>query len=311
MPRFGVAWWITLLCAVILTGCGDDDVSGNNNNNGTGIIGRQEALEACLASDACGVMPFLYASLCLEANWDQQYHTSTLPIWNTLYRCVLDSAGDCDAVLACYGGGAAPAACGSTQEGYCDGDKRVFCDTFDNRLYVQDCASANQVCRIAEVAVGVPAPVCVAGPCEGDPDPGECRGNLLLSCDQGSRYLRDCAALGLVCGDGMTGNVKACVGDGDACDSYAYTATCEGTVVTRCVQNRLDILDCAQMPGDKTCEPGRDECVAAGTQCEAGQESCQGSLIRVCVDGSIRQVDCLSLGFSRCELRAGGAHCRP
>ena len=299
------------ICAALCSlaaGCGDDDGAGNNND--TGIITRQQALEACLSADACGIMPFVYASLCVEASWDQQLHTSTLPIWNAIYRCVLASSGSCSAVRACFGGGSEPPSCASASDGYCDGDIRVFCDTFDHSLYTQDCSLAAQVCLVSEVATGTMAPVCAAGPCQEAPDPGECRGNLLLSCDREVRYLRDCAALGLVCGDGLSG-VKACVGDGAACDSYTFVPTCDGKVVTRCVHNRLDTLDCAQLPGDKTCEPGRTECVAAGTQCEAGQESCQGSLIRVCVDGSIKQVDCQTLGYSRCELRSGGAHCRP
>lgn len=98
-----------------LPGCGDDDSNGNQNQGQ--IIPREDVAKACLASDACGVMPFLYASLCVEANWDQQYHTSTVPIWNAVYACVLQNAGDCGAVRACFGGGAEPPPAGQRPTG--------------------------------------------------------------------------------------------------------------------------------------------------------------------------------------------------
>ncbi len=293
---------------LLAAGCGDDD---NVNNNQPQVIVRDDVLRACLISDGCGVMPFAYASLCVEANWDQQYHTGTVPIWSTLYQCVLDKAGDCDQVQACFGGGSEPQACGSVADGYCDGSTRVYCDSFDQKLYSQYCGDANQSCVMSEVSQGILAPVCGLGTCATATDEAECRGNLLISCDAGALAVRDCSALGLICGDSATGTSKACVGDGDACDSYAYTPTCNGTVVTRCIQNRLNTFDCANLPGDKTCEPGRDQCVAAGTQCEPGQESCQTSTIRVCLDGSIHEIDCQDLGFTQCETLTGGAHCRP
>lgn len=289
--------------------CGDDD--GGDNENSSQIITRNEALRACLAADACGVMRFLYASLCVEANWDQQYHTGTVPIWNRIYQCVLQNLGDCEAIGACFGGGAAPQACSSTGDGYCDGNVRYYCDTFDQKLYAQDCSIANQVCVMAQMSPTVQAPVCAQGPCDTGSNPTECRGNLLYNCDQGAYVIRDCSALGLVCGDAAMGSNQTCVGEGAACDSNTYEATCEGSVITRCVQNRLNELDCSTLPGDLTCESGRDECVPNGTQCEPGQESCQSGTVRICVDGSLEQIDCAELGLPSCEVVSGGAHCRP
>lgn len=163
---------------------------------------------------------------------------------------------------------------------------------------------------MSEVATNVLAPVCGLGECLDD-HAAECRGNLLVSCSQGAILMRDCSAFGLVCGDTAMGNGKACTGDGGGCDSSNFTTTCQGTVIHRCVENRLSDFDCTSLPGDKTCDAVQGQCVSAGTQCEAGQESCQGSTIRVCLDGHIQEVDCQEFGYTRCELVAGGAHCRP
>jgi hypothetical protein len=299
-----------LVLAVLSAGaCSDDD--GGSNQNQPQIISRGDALRACLAADACGVMRFLYASLCLEANWDHQYHTGTVAVWNAIYVCVLDHLGDCDAIANCFGAGAPPQPCDSTADGYCDGSIRYYCDTFDNKLYAQDCSAANQVCVMAQMSPTVQAPLCAQGPCDSGSRPTECRGNLLYTCDQGAYVIRDCSAMGLVCGDSVTGPNQTCVGEGGGCDSNNYDPSCEGTVLTRCVQNRINVLDCSTLPGDLTCEPGRDECVPAGTQCDPGQESCQSGTVRICLDGSLEQIDCAELGLPACELISGGAHCRP
>lgn len=312
LPRSAVTSFSLLVLlagsVVAATACGDDD--GGSNHNAPPVLSREDALRACVAADACDVMPFLYAALCVEANWDQQYQTGTVPIWSTIYRCVLSHLGDCPGIQACFGGGSDPQPCATASDGRCDGNTRVYCDTFDQRLYTQNCLSANQVCVMSEVVQGVLAPVCGLGSCDPQTDSAECRGNLLVNCDAGVLILRDCAADGLTCGDGLQGR-KACVGGGGQCDETTFTPTCEGSVLTRCVQNQTNVVDCASLVGDLTCEPGQDQCVVAGTQCDSGQESCQVSTIRVCVDGTFQVIDCLDLGFSRCETRAGGAHCRP
>ena len=303
---------LLLLLAFVLSGlsaaCGDDD--GGSHHNTPPVLSREDALRACVAADACDVMPFLYAALCVEANWDQQYQTGTIAIWSTLYRCVLEHLGDCAGIQACFGGGIPPAPCTSAADGYCNSNTRVYCDTFDQRLYTQNCLSANQVCVMTEVVQGVEAPVCGLGACDPNVDSAECRGNLLVSCDGGVQILRDCAADGLVCGLGLQDRM-ACIGEGASCEEATFEPTCEGTVLTRCIQGHLNELDCATLPGDLTCEPGREQCVPAGTQCESGQESCQVSTIRICLDGRFQVIDCTDLGFSRCETLSGGAHCRP
>ncbi|MFH2005798.1 MAG: hypothetical protein ABI333_04335, partial [bacterium] len=188
------------------TGCGDDDGGTVNNNNSSQIISRDDALAGCIAADACGVRIFGFASsFCLDSGWDRLYHTSTIPIWNQIYACVLLADGDCDAVERCFGQGQPLESCSSISDGSCDGNVQVECDTMSQRLIRLDCALANRQCVMAEVSMTEMAPKCAAGPCDPATDVGQCHGNLLWTCSGGAYEVIDCAAGGLRCGDGTTG----------------------------------------------------------------------------------------------------------
>jgi hypothetical protein len=298
-----------LVAAAPGPGCKDEGGGQNNNNQFPAVLGRSDALVACVISDACDVMPFGYASLCLSANWDQQNYTGTVPLWDVTYRCVLQAGGDCAAVTRCFALGQDPAPCTAVSDGWCDGSVRVYCDTFDQRLYRQDCSAADQTCVMSTVAAGVTAPACGLGTCTPATDVATCMDNLIATCDQGVWLQTDCASLGLICGDGRQGG-KACVGAGTACNENTYQPSCQGNVLSTCVENHLATIDCAARPGVMTCDATADDCAIAGTECSAGEEACQGSLMYLCIDGFVISLDCADYGFSLCELRSGGAHCR-
>ena len=296
------------LCVAVLLctpGCQSD-----NDPDPPGSMTRQDALLGCLASDACGIQPFAYASYCLEITWDLQYRTSTVAMWSAAHQCTLDARGDCTDVSACYGLGEQPQDCTQPSDGRCEGAVRVTCDPFDDKLYKHACDLAGQTCVMMEVAPGVYEPTCAAGPCDPAVEGATCRGSILTSCEGGALLVRDCGADGLICGDVLQGN-KGCVGSGGACEEHSYETTCQGSVIDRCAAGYIAHYDCAGFPGNQTCDAQLSKCVAAGTQCGPGQESCQGSLVRLCVDGTYVEVNCADLGFSSCELSSGGAHCRP
>jgi hypothetical protein len=310
MPSSRASLLPALLTVLLGAGCGGDDGGHTNDNQPPAILDRTEALTACVIADACGVMPFGYATICLTSNWDQQRITGTVPIWNSTYRCVLAADADCTAVKRCFALGLDPVPCADVSDGYCDGTVRAYCDTFDQLLYRQDCAEAYQTCAMSTVAEGVLAPACGQGTCDPATDVATCLGDAIVSCDQGVWMQSDCAPLGLVCGDGRFGG-KACVGAGAACNENTYASTCiQGSVLNTCVQNHVAIIDCSQRPGVQVCEPVTGTCVTAGTECTTGQEACQGALMHLCVDGSVLTLDCAALGFTRCEVSNGGAHCR-
>lgn len=307
--------WISTLAlglgigfGMVLPACGDDDGGVVPPTSLT----RDQALHACVAADACGVITYAYGgSYCLETGWDQRFITATAPIWGSIFECVLDVVPDCDEVAKCFGGGAPLHSCSDITEGYCYGAVRVDCDTPHQTLIVQDCALANQTCTMANASMTDRVPKCGKGPCIEGQSEALCQDSLLLSCAGGNYEVTDCSVQGLVCGDGSFGG-KACVGTGAGCGD-TFAASCDGHVLTDCVNRKLRQLDCSTLPGNYTCSPVTNSCVAAGNDCTPGDpELCQGATIRMCVDGTWYDLDCADLGFTGCSVSpVGGAHCVP
>lgn len=303
----GFALGLGLGLGLTLSACGDDD-------GGTIIppptFTRDQALQACVAADACGVITFAYAgSYCLETGWDQRFITATAPIWADIYECVLEATPDCAQVEACFGGGNPLQSCSEITDGYCDGSVRVECDTVHQTFIRTDCLLASQSCTMANASLTNLVPKCGMGPCIEGQHEAACQGFLLLSCAGGNYEVTDCSALGMICGIGATGS-HACVGTGATCPDN-FPASCDGHVLNDCVNRKLRRLDCSSLPGNYTCTTANYSCVAAGTECTPGDpELCQGATIRLCVDGGWQALDCAELGFTSCSVSpAGGAHC--
>jgi hypothetical protein len=291
-----------------LIACGDKD--------GTRVppttFSRDQALLACVAADACGVMTFAYAgSYCLESGWDQSFVTATSPMLAHTYECVLEGVPDCAAVEACFGGGNPLQACTDITDGYCEGTVRVECDSVHQTFLRQDCHLANQTCTMTNASLTYRVPKCGMGGCVEGTDVAECQGYWLLGCAGGNYEVTDCSAHGMTCGDGLTGG-KACVGTGAVCPDD-FPPSCDGPLLTDCVNRRLRKLDCSTLPGGQVCSTASYSCVPAGTDCNPGApEFCQGTTIRLCVDGAWKTLDCAELGFTGCSVSgAGGAHCVP
>lgn len=298
-----------LAVGLTLPACGDDDDGGIVPPTD---ITRDQALQACIAADACGVLTFAYGgSYCLETGWDQRFITATSRIWGDIFECVLEATPDCDLVELCFGGGSPLQSCSEITDGFCDGSVRVECDTVHQTLLRQDCNAANQTCTMANASMTDQVPKCGMGPCIEGTHVAACQEYLLLSCAGGNYEVTDCSALGMICGEGVTGS-KACVGTGAACPDN-YQATCDGPVLNDCVNRKLRRLDCSKLPGNYTCSTANFSCQPAGTDCNPGDpELCQGATIRLCVDGAWLALDCAELGFTGCSVSpAGGAHCVP
>ncbi|MCD6497742.1 MAG: hypothetical protein J7M25_05470 [Deltaproteobacteria bacterium] len=312
---FVMSWLFTLLVSIAPSACsgsshGSEAVDAGLDAQPT-LISRQEVVEGCLRSDVCGVMPYGYLSHCVTSHYDQAFDASQGALWSQIYRCVNQAEGNCKAVRQCYGGGSDLLPCKELDDGFCDRDVRVYCDVMDRKLYRFDCRSTGQVCALGTLPGGQTTPFCGYGACDSTDYEANCAGNLLLTCDQGYVNIRDCATDGVICGKTNNGNL-GCVGQGDPCPRN-MTATCQGPVLNTCVGGRQAIIHCENLPGEKNCDPKSLSCVGAGTECIDGQdqERCDGNKVVVCLDGYWYEVDCVELGFTRCEIVGGaGAHCR-
>ncbi len=302
-----------LLSLLVLTltlptvACGDDD--GGITPPVT--FSREQALQACVAADACGVLSFGFAgSYCLETGWDQRFITATAPIYASIYECVLEAVPDCQAVENCFGGGLPLPTCSDITDGYCDGNVRVECDTVHQTLIRNDCGLANQSCTMAEATMTDLVPKCGLGSCIEGQHVAACQDFVLLSCAGGNWEVTDCSVMGLTCGDGPTGR-KECIGPGASC-ADDFEAVCDGDILRDCVGRHRRDLDCAALAGNYTCSTANFSCIPAGTDCIPGDpELCQGATIRICVDGSWQALDCGDLGFTSCTVTSAGAHCVP
>ncbi len=298
---------LALILLAAQLSCGDDDTGTTPPVS----FSRTDALMACVAANACGVLNYGYAgSYCLSSGWDRSLSTTMAPIWADIYECVLQAVPDCAQVELCFGQGQPLQGCSEVTDGYCDGDVQVSCavDTFI-RL---DCARANMTCVMTNVTTSDVVPKCGKGACVEGQDTGACQGSLLLTCGGGNWEVKSCGLEGLTCGDGPTG-AKECIGPGAPCADDTEP-TCQGDVLRDCVGRHLRELDCTTLPGSHVCSPTDGACVPASSDCIPGDpEQCQGRSIRICVDGAWMTLDCGELGFSSCQVVPGSssAHCVP
>jgi hypothetical protein len=98
----------------------------------------------------------------------------------------------------------------------------------------------------------------------------------------------------------------------DPCGGVSAYGTCAGQVATACVGGQLMTVDCAEH-GERcvmtregaSCLPRR----GAHVDClPADAPSCQGPVLRHCVDGTWQNVDC-AMRLARCDAPAGRAQC--
>ena len=83
------------IAAVLAPSCG--------GGGGSGRIGDEELVLACIRSTACGVRAYPRAANCVEAYYTLHLRFGLGPVYDAIYRCVNAAAGDCDKIYACYG----------------------------------------------------------------------------------------------------------------------------------------------------------------------------------------------------------------
>jgi hypothetical protein len=175
-----------------------------------------------------------------------------------------------------------------------------------------DCGIVGGQC--AYWATGAIIVGCSIRPCC-SPEPFRaCDGATATGCSDSCEYSSiDCVRSGRVCR--IDGAHAVCVGSGAACDD-SERVTCAGSVATYCAGGARATIDCATTMFATRCAAGErsyEPCAAAGKDCDPASfvGRCDGSTLRLCVDGSIAAIDCSSIGLPLCDLpSAGFARCR-
>jgi hypothetical protein len=127
----------------------------------------------------------------------------------------------------------------------------------------------------------------------------------------------DCAALGLACATGVcVGTGAACTGDTTpgAGDVVYHGLSCDNGSLVACVNGHEQRLGCSSIAPGFSCQSYNgvsfcgiaSECVPAEPGSGAGSRgTCDGNSVVFCNAGRIERIDCVSLGFERCDVTNG------
>lgn len=245
---------------------------------------------ACVRASACALLPFSVPD-CVR-RWMQAEVTDAR-------RAELAAATTCEELRRLEPLIRNGEAC-SFDEPRCEGDLGVSCLGVAGLSVFADCRESGGGCEPDPVG-GVRCSF--AG--SGCPD-------AAWTCDAAGRavlcgptlLVDDCAARGLECQPG------ACVTTGSECAGLSPgAAVCAGDLYGSCTMDGRvrPVVDCSLVPG-LTCDPGQ-QCTGDGACDLLTPSRCEGTHLRYCLFGSLRDVDCASLGLRCGEDGAGSAAC--
>ena len=156
------------------------------------------------------------------------------------------------------------------------------------------------------------------GPCEVNdeyPQQGSCRPGFRVTASMpSSPSLAERCALHGLRARSYPGSraVPKCEGSGARC-SPNDSARCEAGELVGCYQGQEWRFPCAvagRVCRDLPLSGSRPQATCASVpRCAAGEERCEGSILRFCDDGLPVMVDCAALGFTRCVQQSGRAVC--
>jgi len=175
-----------------------------------------------------------------------------------------------------------------------------------------DCAAVGLACDSASECVVGPVVACsstMTPDCNADGAPEYCLASAV-------RHTPACSTLGLTCQNGeCTGSGASCVNqssgpastDEQAIDGIA----CSGSALQACFGGHSETIDCGTIGPGFSCQSagGKFFCGLA-SECEPASEfagsvtfpdTCTGSTLSFCNAGRIEHIDCVALGFSRCQ----------
>ena len=243
----------------------------------------------------------------------------------TQAQCLADANCGCAAVTHCLGLDVTSTAALDCVPS-CDGDVYTLCgaglDAPPGYALSLDCGKIGQSCDVVAECVDD-----VIVSCDGS-EPATCRdGARPLYCDDGAlREGPDCDGLGLGCLDGK------CQGTGATCVNTTSSreevvvydgVSCQDGVLDACVDGKQASFTCAEQGPGFTCQSVMgvpfcglaSDCLPArdGSPSEANPPACDGNSVTFCNAGRLDEIDCLSLGFTGCQVdRSAGLYgCTP
>ena len=243
-----------------------------------------------------------------QASNGKMYYRTQLQL-----ECLAHSACGCSALEHCLGYAYGPSS--DCQPG-CVGDVFTGCgsevDLQEGYRASFDCQSLGLYCDPKEVCTDGAKATCDASflpRCNAAGQPEVCENGLV-------RHGPTCAALGLDCAGG------GCVGRGASCDSSGlqsetvrwHGVSCSGATLSACVGGKLASVDCSgQGPGFGCQHVADDYFCGLAAECDPPNDSgtstrasCNGSTLEFCNAGRLEHIDCLSLGFTGCDLSEPG-----
>lgn len=282
---------------------GADSVSVADSGPASAPLTADELAQACLRASACGLKTYPVLANCIEAYHKLYRSQGVGPVWDSIYRCVNEAAGDCETTATCFD---RRGNCDSSFVASCEEQIAISCDLIDKQIYAMDCGAAGLECGMKSGTTAIAS--CTTGSCYSNLPPA-CKGDLLLTCIGGITEIRDCAAEGLTCGTTDNGKTTTCLGKTDTkCFAPNFPKSCQGDTAITCAGDREHHFDCTQQQNMATkCDEAA--CVLAGSQCDHEVNRCAGDRLEACLDGSWQSFDCLQLGLGPCQTQTSGANC--
>jgi hypothetical protein len=283
-----------------------DDGSIADGAGTPSTLSEDQLQQACVRLHTCGIQNHVRLGDCVNDFHNRLVLIGQRTLYEALYACVNQGAGDCKIVRECMGIAGKPVVCDGQYQASCKGTVAYNCDLIANWEQGLDCGKGGKVCVVANAGSSKEA-VCAMGSCDPSSYAARCEDGRLLKCTGGAVVVDDCPERQLQCRDGKAG---VCEGTGRSC--APVQSACDGNVLVSCVGGYRSDVDCSTLFGDKTCDPGTASCIGAGTQCSTDSffDTCEGDDLVACIDGTEKTFACRALGFLGCEKKTYGAICR-
>lgn len=304
-------------------GGGDGGATDASVSSDASIPAAADAIaRMCLLNDACQYQTIFYseADRCVSRALElvaahAEVHT---PEHRDHFARMLDcarTATSCDEYVRCSD---YDVACSGVAQPRCDGTVRNACSTPGSNFLPRtfDCARfGGGSCEGGACTHRAGAASCDA------PGDSRCDGEVRVWCRASAgagTEIREACPTGTRCLGPSTymGATVACY---STTPCAAPSTRCDGDTAVLCAMAEGQLLearsDCAaagrvcalDARGRAACVPPANECTAAVTGTSA---TCDGTAIRVCLEGRIQRVDCASLGRTSCVSVGGNVTCR-
>jgi hypothetical protein len=158
-----------------------------------------------------------------------------------------EALGQQGAVASQWSGLQADPCLGDSSDGLCFGIADTQCVA--SQTLVAECSLLCDGICVDLPSTKIPSCQCPSelSACGGLNGGGECRGDVLLVCKEGSLSAVDCAFHGSSCVENVEGAGCGAVGNYENCGALVSGPTCQGNTWMRCQSGAVVAVDCAEM----------------------------------------------------------------